>query len=178
MSDDDELGEYTVRSSADPLSDGYYAAIDFDQDTTILLDAETTPSVANAMIQVVTYAEYDVAVLKQLRSQVSDENTAIQAVVDLRGMRPKPDLSALAPYSFTPGVNQETKPFVTVYKNEEAVAQIDLDALRGMAIDLMDAVHAAQLDQIYHTYLTETIGVSSDAATGVIGTLLEFRELR
>jgi len=169
-----EDGDAWIHTEPTPDGTGYMVTLIVDEDRSISLERPVAMEYAYTVLKVVSYAEYDAAVLKQITQRV-DRESAMQIVVDLRKDRPEPDFAVMTPLSLEPGVNTRGEAFVVVKKDGEQVGTWSVEQAREHALTILEAISVAELDEAYLRCLKGVIGVEGHIAQAMVGDLQEFR---
>lgn len=169
--------ESAVWIRTEPTIDGtgWMVTMELDADHTLALDRAAAMECAYVILGAAAYAEYDASVLRQMRTRVKDEKSAMQLVVDLRKDRPDLDWTLMAPFSLVPGVNSKAEPFLTVHMKGEPVGQWSLPDARTHALTILEALVVADLDAAYLRCLKGVVGLEDSTARNVVGDLQDFR---
>lgn len=179
--DADAIIEMWVRSGRSPTG-AYTAVVEFGKDFARSLLPHQIDAYTNAIFTAVAYAEYDAAVLNQLRSPgVGREPIPAQYVIatirEFRGSRPPIDQQTLRPMVVHPAVGMTTgRPFLetrirgTQYKWKWGTGQ----ALEHVE-RVREAVIIADLDAAYRRYLNGVIGLDAPTAAAAVGALADHR---
>lgn len=167
----------TIWIKTQPDIEGTYRVVlETGEDASIFLDEHAAMAYASEILRAVASAEYDAAVLAQM-SRIAqkgevDEMSAM-VVTDLRQERPP--LQWSTPLALVPGVSHRTrKAFLTVELNGLAVGQWDLKDAREHAAFVVEAVHAADLDNAFYR-LMRKMDVDDPTARSAVGNLAKHR---
>jgi hypothetical protein len=123
-------------------------------------------------------AEHDAAVLRLLTDKGLDPAIVVQVLArDLRRDRVV-DNSGTFPLEFRPGISQDAyRPFLHMYLDGEFIGQIDPDALRDHALQVLEAHKVADLDAAVERYLAGG-DTPRNSIHGMIHALAEYRDAR
>lgn len=173
----DELPAVWVESDRTPTG-AYRATIHPTPDVSIPLDRRRALGYARAVITACEYADYDAAVIAQMRAAGLGLVDAAGYVAALREMRrPVPD-GDTAPLTYVPIVSQyDWRPYVHVYLHDAPLTQWTPDEARGHAMHVLSAAVAAHLDQRYYWHLTRT-GATPEQAAALVHDLHRHRHAR
>lgn len=179
MTDDDAQNVW-VRSHPD--QDGAYRVqMELGPDDAIGLDDRTGVLWAMHVIRALVEAEYDAAVIAQLRATGLDLDSAAALITGMREVRrdvrhaaglesPIPDLH------LTPGVSAFTSsPFLGIHRNGAQIGQWDPDDAREHAAGVLEILEAAVLDEIYRRTLIDVAGFEAPLAETVVDQLAQHR---
>lgn len=161
----------------EPSVDGstYVVTIEFDDDHATVLTPRTARDYASAVLEYAQRAEYDGAVVTQLRSLGVEDQAIMAVVTDLRSDRPPVEgRGILAPMKIEPGVNPHGKGFLKLDLNGNE-GQWEVPEARTHALTVLEAVHAADLDSGYYRALTGLVGLDQGRARQVIADLADHR---
>lgn len=172
--------EDSIWIRTEPSVDGstFMVTVEFGQDRSITLDEQGAFQYAKAILTAVQYAEYDAAVLKQMRELMpgADEQTVMQLVVDMRNERPEPDFTGYEPFALVPGVSiYSGKGFLTVMLDGKRAGQWDIPAAREHAMMAIEALIVADLDNTYLKILKGIVGLEDEKSRQVVAQLVRFR---
>jgi hypothetical protein len=132
---------------------------------------------ALAVLDAAHRADYDAAVLRQMRAlSLAGDAAAALVVTDLRPARP-PQRATGTPLSLAPGVSQRTGDgFLTVHLDGEPIGQWSVPAAREHALAILDTVVVAPLDASYHQLMTGTLDLDDGRARGIVEDVAKHRE--
>lgn len=170
--------ESTIWIQTEPSLDGstYTVTLSLSEDYAVVLTPARARAYAEALLGAAGEAEYDHAILGQLTSGMDMPlEVAAQLVSDIREGR-KPRIAA--GLEFVPGVGMSSEEaFVEIQRMEGAsLLQLSVPASRRHALQVLEAVPAADLDARYYKVLRSTAGVDEQVARKVVGDLQEWRE--
>lgn len=177
MSEDEELGSVWITSAPDEAGH-YHVAIETDADTSFPMDVTNAYAWAREVLSAVAAAEYDAAVVKQMRIKLDVPQEAIGLIVsEIRADRAaEVPLSMVPGLGMTPGVSAFTgKGFLALSVRGKRVGQWELEDARQHALALLLAIEVAVLDGAYLRAL-ENIGLERNQALNVIDDLINFRD--
>lgn len=174
MSDDDEKA---IWIKTEPSVDGstYVVSLELGDDRAVVMTPERAMAHASVILAAAQRAEYDAAVVTQMRDKVPLEAIG-QLVGDLRKDRPPLDGEAIAPMEVEPAVSAKAHPFLVVSIAGEEWGQWAVPAARAHAMNLLEAVQAADLDAAYYRALTGLVGLEEGTARQVIEDLANHRQ--
>ena len=139
-----------------------------DVSISIPLDYRRATAYALAVVTACEYADYDAAVIAQMRAAGLGLTDAAGYVAALREMRRPVADSDTTPLTYVPIVSQhDWRPYVHVYLHDEPLTQWTPDEARGHAMHVLSAVVAAHLDQRYYWHLIRTGATPEQAAMTV-----------
>ena len=168
---EEELPVVWLRTTADE-NGAYRCTLEVNDDVALFLDRAGAAAYAYNLLNAVAIAEYDAAVLAQLTS-MSNQEAAVQIVVDLR--KDRPEGRQYGPLQFMPGVNQHGKPFLTVHLGETVLGQWSLPDARTHALHALESVLVADLDSAYLRLLRGAVGVDENTARNTVDDLINHR---
>ncbi len=182
----DEIDQILVTTAPLPNSSRYAVEVQIGEDIAVHLPQGKVQDYARRAIQVAAWADYDAAVVKQMRDIAIADHTQQEvteivsaAVVYLRKQRANSGtvrLLANPRFALTPGVSAFTgKGFITLYLDGQTIGQWDPDDVRSHAMGVLDAGLVADLDGTYKAWLLKEIKLDEATAGRVVGTLKEFR---
>lgn len=163
-----------VRTS--PTLDGtaYQVVIEAGPDHARGLTPAEALSYAREVMRVVAEATHDAAVGKMLVDTGIDLPDAVATLGELRASRRR--LTAgTSPLILQGCATIEFKPFiaVSIEGEQEPSGQWTPDDARAHAASVIEAIHAARLDQALYEHLTTVIGIKPEAARAAVGSLAE-----
>lgn len=162
----------------EPTVDGsaYVVTIEASDDRSVVLTPDRALRYADAVLAYVARAEYDAAVVKQLRNLVDDMQAVGQIVTDLRNDRPPIADDATAPLSFESGVSAFTgEAFLHIAIDGKKVGQWDIPDAKAHALEVLESVSVADLDSGYYRALRSRVGLDESRARQVIDDLGKWR---
>jgi hypothetical protein len=163
--------------NSDPRDDGSYTVtVSLQGDRTWAFTPFKLRRYAAGALRVVAEAEYEQAVINQLRAGGVDLMGALETVAALRHHRPANDAARDCPLHYESGVNPQGKAFIKIMVGNEQVGQLDPPALRGHAMHAYEADPVADLDAAYRKVLTQVVGLSDDMALSAVSDLGDHRE--
>lgn len=177
MTTQDNEPSIWVRTAPD-INGTYRVSLELTDDIAEFLDPATALQHAEYTLTQACRAEFDAKVFKQLDSllpprpgsRTGDRKAMIALVIrELRELRTEP----IAPtrLSLHAGVNTKGEPFLTLRFDDESVGQWELDDARSHAGGVIEAVHAADLDNQYLQVLMKSVELDENTARKVIGNL-------
>lgn len=160
---------------------GYVVSLEMDDDEAYVLDPEVARIYAFAVIEAAARAEYDNAVYRQLseKLRITDQQTVLQMIVDLRKDRPdivQPPL----PFEIVPCVaatrmGQDDAASVQIHRGQEVIGQMDIPAARSHAEAVLELLTVADLDSAYFRQLVGLVKIEPERARQVIDDLANWR---
>ena len=161
----------------EPTVDGsaYVVTIEASDDRAMVLTPDRALRYASAILAYVARAEYDAAVVRQLRNLVDDMTAVGQIVTDLRTDRPPISDDATAPLRFEGGVSAFTGKAFLHIAIDGKVGQWEIPAAKEHALAVLEAVSAADLDSGYYRALRGMVGLDENRARQVIDDLGKWR---
>jgi hypothetical protein len=182
--DDSAQPKMWVRSGRSPMG-AYTAVVEFGDDYARSLLPHEIDAYTNAIFTAVAYAEYDAAVVNQLRSIGNgqdgiDPKYVAGALREFRESRPPIDQQALRPMVVHPAVGANSgRPFLEArIRGTQYKWQWDTRKALDHVEHVRDAVVVADLDAAYRRYLIGVIGLDAPTAEAAVGALAEHRILR
>lgn len=150
----------TIRSTTDP-ADGTAACLLTWGPVEALLTPATTLATARDLMAAAAHAEADIAVLGWCTETLrTDEQTAGQILLDIRGRRPAPLKPAALRIQAVAGYNTR-QPYVHISRGSRK-APLSPDEARQMAVQWTQAATAAQIDVRLRYALGEWDHLSSE----------------
>ena len=142
----------------------------------IPLDADSGIAWAQHVIAVVSAAEYEAAVLRQL-STVAGREAALHVLAHLRSNRPASIPDDVVPaLRLVPGVDQDDGlGFVLLEHRGATIGQWYLDDARRHATGVLESLAIVDLDTAYARYAVEEIGLSQRVAYTMVSELYALR---
>lgn len=166
-----------------PDADGVYRVqLELGPDDVIGLDERTGPAWAAYVVRMLVEAEYDAAVIAQLRATGLDLDSAAAMITGMRearrGVRAELGLDSPIPdLDLVPGVSQANRgPFLTLYRRGAPFGQWAPAHARHHATGVLEILEAALLDEIYRRTLTDVAGLDTALAERVVDGLNDYRE--
>lgn len=161
--------------SSDVGPDGTYVlTVTTGPDTVFVLDYEAALRYVTHVVGAAARAEYDAAVIAQLASLGVPTPEAGLLIRQMRADRPP--LASEWPISFEGIVASKTlRPEVTIQADGEPVGQVGTGALVEHALNVLDAVNIAELDNAYRRHLVGVVGLNDDSARAAVAGLDEHR---
>jgi hypothetical protein len=162
-------GGVWIRTTPDTFGT-YRCVVELDDDTSHPITRDTAPAYARAILQAVSAAEYDAAVIRQMtQGSGLGRESAVCLVRALRGERPP--IAWPSPLRLEPGVSAAAgEPFLAVWIHGVAVGQWTVGQAREHAAGVMEAVEVADLDGGYLRAL-RAVDVDMANARAVVGDL-------
>lgn len=162
-----------------PSQDGkrYVVTIEASQDRALTLTPANAMLYAGAVIEIAERAEYDAMVAKQLRSLDVEEDHVLHMVSDLRNNRTPVNRRIFGGHlNFDGGVSLFTgEPFLTIFVDGKPAGQLSPLAAKRHALGVIEAVKAAELDEVYYRLLRKNIGLNETVARNVVSDLASLR---
>jgi hypothetical protein len=174
-------GMIWFRTEPTPDGKGYMITVDFDDDHSVALNRSEALAYASDVITAVARAEYDAAVMNQMAPKFDDLATPFQLVKDMRADRP--EFTGLGDLGLEPSAAMDSlpdggvrfRPFIAIYFKSEKIGQWDSQTAREHAIGLLEVAAVCDLDAAYVRELVGMVGLSHDAAVGVVNDLMRHR---
>lgn len=166
----------------EPSVDGttYTVTIEASPDVAVVLDHDRAARYAWGVLDAAHRADYDAAVLRQMRDKLGvDLRTIAQLVTDMRADRPPLDDAGTYPLRLEPGVAADGGHGflrLSIGDDREPVGQWTTEDARQHALHVMESVKVADLDAGYRRALVGIVGVSDSTAQQAVGDLANFRE--
>ena len=165
-------GSVWIRTLPD-LDGVYRCVVEIDDDISHPINRDTAPTYTRAILQAVSRAEYDAAVIRQLGPK-TNQQAAAQLVAGMRGERPP--IAWPSPLQLEPGVSAFTgDAFLHVRVGSRTVGQWTIPDAREHATAVMEAVEVADLDGGYLRAL-RSIDVDEPRARTVVDDLANHRQ--
>jgi hypothetical protein len=179
----DDDGDLVVSLRSHPDADGVYRVqMELGPDDVIRLDEHNGLAWATYVVRMLVEAEYDAAVIAQMRATGLDLDHAAALVTGMRqvrrGVRADAGLDSPIPdLTLVPGVSHRTRgPFLWLYRRGAPYGQWDPADAREHAAGVLEIIEAALLDEIYRRTLTDVAGFDAALAERVVHGLNEHRE--
>ena len=174
MSDDDTVW---IRTAPAPDGSTYVVTLEIGQDIAVILDHDRALAYAYEVLRAVVTAEYDAAVIAQLKDKGIPEATAVEVVRILRLDRPPPDDTATAPLMIFPGVSRQTrKPFLRIDIDDKQAGEWTLEDARSNALAVLEAHAIADLDSAYYRAMTNLVQVPPEIGRTMVGELVNYKD--
>lgn len=151
-----------------PVDGKYQAVLDLENGTCYALTAEGTIKHAKNVMRAITQAEYDAAVLKQLKG-----NNAVQVIALLRDTRAP--IEWASPLTLEPNVSNTTgEAYLTIRINGSPVGHWTPSEARIYALGVLEAYEVANCDNEYFSIMT-TVGLEEPLSRRLISDLESYR---
>lgn len=170
------MTENCVWIRTDPDPEGTYRpTLEIDDDTALILTAETATIYASEILRAVAIGEHEAAIYAQLmKASGGDQEHVAMAIADLRNDRPMLDTDT--PLRLIPGISALTsQAFFAVEVRGSRVGQWTAADARQHALTVLEAVHVAELDSAYWRFLRTHVDTSDDVARALVGDLANHR---
>lgn len=170
----DEHDSIWVQS--DLLPDGtYVTAVHYTADHSRILTRQEGLAYVDQVLTAAVWAQHDAAVVRQLLSMDIALTAAAASIADLRADRPPLDPKITAPLTLTPGVaGRNRQGFLIVEVAGLRIGQWTPGDARDHALNVLEVIHAVDLDAAYRRYLIGNIALDAQRASAVIHGLAEF----
>ena len=169
-------GEIWIKTEPTVFGETYVVSVQFGEDRAVTLTPTRALEYASTVLAHAQRAEYDAAVLKQLRTKgIGDDQAIMSMIVDMRKDRPPVDGEPTAPMQLSEGVNAEAKPFLAIHLDGSKWGQFEVRQAREHALGVLEAVEAADLDAGYYRILTGAVGLEEGVARAVVNDLASYR---
>ena len=169
---------HSVWVTCEPQDSGGYApTLALTPDQAVTLDEATAASYALAVLDAVQAAEYDAAVLAQLRTALGMDTASAAGFIagQLRSRR-APLRGTGTPLRLDPGVSQrDRRGFLGVAIDGRPAGQWELADARDHALGVLEVVVAARYDTAYYEALTGAVGLGDEIARAVVADLGRYR---
>ena len=162
-----------VRTEPTPDGTAYMVVIETADDHAFTLDRTDALEYAASVTAIAARAEYEAAVVAQLRAADTPHEGIAEIVWGLRARRTP--IAFPTGIEFAAGVNADADPFIRVDVDGTAPGQIAPAAARGHAQAVLDALEVAQLDADYLEHLVVAVGVDEPTARHVVEDLATHR---
>jgi hypothetical protein len=197
----DDSKSVRISTLLDQPTRRYRVRVDFDDTNWVHLDREEALSYAHAVLMAASCAEYDAAIVAQMRKVLGTMSTEQMnellalLVTDFRKRRPpirrpmegvtrwghgkKVRNSPTDVMELVPGVSAFTgKAFLTVMIKGEAVGQWTVEDAREHATIMLETVSVAELDTAYLATLLDTVLDPDELprATQIVNAIQDFRD--
>jgi hypothetical protein len=161
---------------SDVAPDGtYIATVQISDDIAIALDHAAGVRYATTVLAVAARAQFDAAAYAQMTKGATVEPaTAKHTIADLRGDRPSLDAAATAPFDLRPGVNAAGEPFIGLWLPGKQLGQWSVADARQHAVDVLEVLEGAALDDAYYQLLLTT-GLAERKARYMVADLANWR---
>lgn len=155
-----------VRITPD-IAGTYRAVLEIGDDIAHPLPPATAHAVADSILAAVAAAEYDAAVLRQW-AHIADDGGTLGARLVAMLRRDRPPIDWPTPLTLEPCISARTgRPFLTVHIAGTPVGHWALDDARALAVGVLEAVAAADLDSAYLRALRTLGGVDENCRAAV-----------
>lgn len=184
------MSDRSIYIKTDPTTDGYRityrVTLELSEDDVHILSREQAYAHAGHVLAAAQRAEYDAAIIRQLRPTLTEKGRkpdealrdAAMILNDIRQERP-PLPDPPTPLCLKPGVSQRTgNGFLAVHVGEEAVGQWEVEDARQHALVVLECIEAADLDGGYLKTLTGTLGIPHGTAENMVGDIANHREAK
>lgn len=162
-----------VKSGLAPDGKTHISTLELDDDTSILLDAETTNLLGTHVEMMCARAEFIGKIYKQLQHLKIPQEDLLEAIKKVRdNLVPDHSVDHL-PVRVVAALTQEGKPFLILKVRDEDAGQLDLRPALNWASHIRSARHWSELDQTYFDMLVNDVGVEPATARGTINALSE-----
>ncbi len=165
---------------SEPSLDGstYMVTVEASDDLARVLTPDDALQYAWGVLAAAQRADYDAAIIKQLRKLDLPLDAVGQMIADLRNDRPALDPAHTQPLRLQSGVNQKYEPFLLLYIGgaEEPAGQWTVHDARQHALTVLEVVSAAELDSAYYRALVGQVGIDGPRARNVVEDISNFRE--
>jgi hypothetical protein len=162
--------------TSDPRDDGSYTVtVSLQGDRTWAFTPFKLRRYAAGALRTAAEADYEQAVIDQLRAGDVDLRVVLETVAALRHFRPANDAARDCPLHYEPGVNPAGKAFVKIMVDDQQVGQVDPAELRRHAMVAYEAEVVAELDAAYRKVLVRVVGVTDEEAIGAVTDLGDHR---
>lgn len=168
-----------IRTEPTLDGDGYMVTLSVGEDAAVTMTPERAFAYARTLLGHISRADYDAAVVRQMRKVIGTDAKAMQniaqLILDLRSDRPPLDDAATHPLRYEPGVNQSQKGFIACFHDDEQFGTWSLKAAKRHALGMIEVVESADLDAAYVRALTGLVGLDKARALNVVDDLGKFR---
>lgn len=175
----DEPDENSMWIATEPTLDGtsFMVTIRIGQDRSFALTVDEAHAHARKIMDAVAIAEYDAAVVAQLKSIGKFEDDDIMAMLnDFRADRPPYDNTGTEPFEYLPGLGRtDMRPALLMKVEGKAWGSLDPERAKRHALGLIEATTAADLDAAYLRMLRGVVGVPEGTARGMVADLANHR---
>lgn len=168
--------EYKVWALSDIQADGLYmVTISFSDDDVFTLTDDQAFLYATAILEIANIAEYEAAILSQLKATSMTERQAAEFIAtEFRPLRSIPVTGT--PVKLIPGISNRTKKaFLIIQYKGKDVGQWDFEDALDHARAVLDVIFVARLDNIYHHILTSKIEVGDEMARAIVMDIAKHR---
>lgn len=173
------MTEVWIRTEPTPDDSGYMVTLSVGEDSIVHLTPERAFAHARVLLEHVARAEYDAAIVRQMRKVMGKDPDTMKTIAllirDVRSDRPPLDDEATSPVRFEPGVNQSHKGFIAVFQGDEQLGTWGIKAAKAHAQALIESVENANLDAAYVRALVGIVGIDRQRALNVVHDLANFR---
>lgn len=163
---------------SEPDNDGrYHLYLELGPDDVVPLDQEAAYRWAREVLSAAAQAEYDAAVMRQLKWTGAEPQDAANAVVFLRERRGNTvPISAVPDLALVPGVSAFSgKGFLRLERRGKSVGQWDIADAKTHALAVIEAYEVTILDSAYLTFATKEIGADWNTGLAMVTDLYRFR---
>lgn len=169
--------EHTVWALCEVQPDGsYQPTIAFTDDIAVTLTPDTAVEYALAVLEAVQAADYDAAILAQVRTLGLDDEAAFTWLAeDVRpGWPPRRETGT--PLQLVPGIShRDRRGFLTVRIGGVPAGQWELADARAHALAVLECAIAAGYDTAYHRALTKLLH-DDGRARAVVAEIERYRQ--
>lgn len=168
-------GSVWIRSHPDEQGI-YRLVLEMGPDDSIPLTRALADAWAREVLSAVAAAEYDAALVRQMRAMGLDDGAVVVMVQEMRADRAGETPSSLIPgLSLTAGVSARTGDgFLTLARHGKPVGQWSMDDAREHAVTMLTAIEVAGLDGAY-LRAAEKFGLDRNRALQAVDDLGRFR---
>ncbi len=164
------LADGAVGVASEPTEDGaYVVTVHFGGDRSRVLGKGEAHAYAQEIIRAAAQADYDAAMINQLRDLGFDTASAVEAYTTIAATRRPLNTEATAPLRLTPGVSATAGVgFMDVHFGQRFIGQWMPAEARSHATNVLDILAATELDEAYRRHLTDDVGISAARATEIV----------
>lgn len=167
---------FNVLVDADDSGD-YCLLLELDDDTVTALSVPEAREWVATMMAAQAAAEYDAAVIKQLKAVGMDSAPIAQVLLELRALRPQLGLNRLD-VELVPGVNRNVESFVHIMHKGEVIGQWDGEQIHCHVLGVLDAIAVLPLDGGYLRVLRDVVELDDHRARFIVAELGDHRDQR
>lgn len=171
--------EYKIWAMSDLQPDGVYmVTISFSDDDAFTLNDDQAFLYASAIIEIANIAEYEAAILAQLKKATKMKETEAAEFI-AKYFRPKRSIPVTGtPVSLVPGISRQTKKaFLIIRYGNKDIGQWDYADAMDHAHAVLDIIFVARLDNIYHHVMKTQVGVDDGRARVIIADLAKYHSI-